>query len=406
MPRPPNLPARVVIGANYGDEGKGLVTDALVAAAPGPAVVIRYNSSAQAGHTVVTPDGRRHVFHHVGSGAFAGADTLLSRFFVSHPMLLPGELEALAGLGIQPQLWVDERSQVALPFDVLINQITEDHRGRRRHGSCGIGFGEAIERSLRPRFAVSALDLIRPSRLRERLRAIRDDWLPRRLAVLGVPMPTADETLELLTGDALIDRFLLDAEAYLDRVHLLKPGSLPMAESLVFEGAQGLALDQDAPDFPHVTRSKTGLANVVTLAQETDLETLDVLYVTRCYLTRHGAGPLPYAYDTKPYVGITDATNVPNAYQGALRFADLDLSALARRVDADLAGVRADGLRVSAGLALTCLDQPGDHLAIRDDGQETIPTEALAERLHAATGLRVTLCAYGPHRQTVVWQKP
>ena len=88
--------ARVVIGAQFGDEGKGQAVAGEAAAAGGDGIVVRYNGGAQAGHTVVTPDGRRHVFSHVGSGAFSGAATFLSRWFVSHPMLFLKEQAALA----------------------------------------------------------------------------------------------------------------------------------------------------------------------------------------------------------------------------------------------------------------------------------------------------------------------
>src|SRR4051812_30640034 len=84
-----------VIGANYGDEGKGLVTDYLAEEGEG-AVVVRFNGGAQAGHTVVTPEGKRHVFHHFGSGTFRKARTHLSRFFISNPALFRPEFEALA----------------------------------------------------------------------------------------------------------------------------------------------------------------------------------------------------------------------------------------------------------------------------------------------------------------------
>src|SRR5471032_1189579 len=89
--------ALAVIGAGYGDEGKGLLVDALAAAGE-TAIVCRSNGGAQAGHTVTLADGRRHVFHHLGSGALAGAATHLSRFFVHHPMLLQEERRAVATL--------------------------------------------------------------------------------------------------------------------------------------------------------------------------------------------------------------------------------------------------------------------------------------------------------------------
>jgi len=78
--------ANVVIGANYGDEGKGAAVDRLATEAGAQCLVVRFNGGAQAGHTVETPDGRRHVFSHFGAGSFAGARTFLSRFFVSNPI--------------------------------------------------------------------------------------------------------------------------------------------------------------------------------------------------------------------------------------------------------------------------------------------------------------------------------
>ena len=82
-----NKTARVVIGAQFGDEGKGRLTAHHVVEVGDDAIVVRFNGGAQAGHTVVAPDGRRHVFSHVGSGALTGAATYLSRFFVANPIL-------------------------------------------------------------------------------------------------------------------------------------------------------------------------------------------------------------------------------------------------------------------------------------------------------------------------------
>src|SRR5512145_1535019 len=102
--------ATAILGANFGDEGKGLMTDCFAARAPSRTLVVRTNGGAQAGHTVVTPSGRRHVFSHVGSGALSGAPTLLSRFFVSSPLLLEKEWPDLADLS--PTLLADPRGLV------------------------------------------------------------------------------------------------------------------------------------------------------------------------------------------------------------------------------------------------------------------------------------------------------
>lgn len=83
--------ARAVIGASFGDEGKGLVTDYLCAI-QGAGIVVRFNGGAQAGHTVVTPDGLRHVHHHFGSGTLWGTPTFLSQFFIVNPIAFLAEL--------------------------------------------------------------------------------------------------------------------------------------------------------------------------------------------------------------------------------------------------------------------------------------------------------------------------
>lgn len=389
--------AQVVIGANYGDEGKGRTVDRLAAEAGGDALVIRYNASAQAGHTVVAPDGRRHVFHHVGAGAFAGAATLLSRYFMLHPMLLGGELDRLAALGVRPRLHADMRAPVAVPHDVLINQIAEEARGDGRHGSCGIGFNEAVERSLRPRFALCLNDLRDRRALRTRVRAIRDHWVPRRLAMLGLA-PPENALGELLRGDEVIRRWLFDVERLLEAVDPVRPGHRP-AGAVIFEGAQGLLLDQDAPGYPHLTRSRTGLANVVRLAQEGDIDHLSVVYVTRAYLTRHGAGPLQGALAGTPG-GIVDPTNLPNDFQGAMRFAWLDLDALGARLRADL-GFRASGITATAGLALTCLDQRTHFPAFVAGRLRPHDGDDLIGALGARTGLPVLWRGDGPGRDAL-----
>lgn len=392
--------AQVVIGANYGDEGKGLITDYLSSQTPN-ALVVRHNSSAQAGHTVVAPSkasgqNYRHVFHHVGSGAFTGASTFLSRYFVAHPMLLGEELAALEKYGVIPTLYVDPRTTVAVPYDVLLNQLIEEERGKARHGSCGIGFSEAVERNLRPRFALTVRDFAKPEWVFDRLRAIRDGWVPRRLRTLGLTIP--EHRRALFTDDDILWRWMADMSAFRARTVMVEPGELPPGEA-IFEGAQGLLLSEDAPDFPHVTRSKTGMANAVRIAQEADIAHLDVTYVTRAYLTRHGAGPLENELTIAPK-RVNDPTNQPNAFQGALRFAWLDIDALANRIKSDLA-FRAQGVTATASLAVTCLDQMPEVTYILNGIQHTEKADKFLTDLEIATGLNVTLTSFGPARDDI-----
>jgi adenylosuccinate synthase len=347
--------ARAIIGANFGDEGKGVLTDYFAAQAPATSLIVRFNGGAQAGHTVVTPDGQRHVFGHVGAGSFCGAPTFLSSYFVCNPLLFLREHEALGRLGLTPTVWVDPRAPVTTPYDMLINQLIEDARGSARHGSCGVGFGETWERSLSPDFALTVADLADHSRLPDRLADIRRRYVPERLARLDLH-DVESGSRDLMQSDSLIGAFVTAASRFLEAIEI-RDGAAITGHELIFEGAQGLLLDQDRGWFPHVTRSHTGLHNVLRLATDLGIDHLDATYVTRAYVTRHGAGPLPRETSTPPYAGIVDPTNLPHPYQGTLRFGLLDLDLLAQSVATDAGDAVAAGIGHRVSLAVTCLDQ-------------------------------------------------
>jgi adenylosuccinate synthase len=397
--------AQAVIGANYGDEGKGLMTDYHVAPAGQDGIVVRFNGGAQAGHTVTTPGGVRHVFSHFGSGTLAGAATFLSRHFVCHPALFFREADALgkAGVAAPPAVFVDDRAPVSTLYDILINQIAERHRGTGRHGSCGMGFGETIERNLDPDFALTVADLQHGAGyLLHRLAAIRTHYVPRRLAALGIPALDG-EAAAWLASDAALQRFAHAAMQFRRATRPARPAILAERARVVFEGAQGLLLDQDRGAFPYVTRSHTGIRNALDVAAEAALRALDVTYVTRAYLTRHGAGPLANELPDKPYAGIRDGTNVPNEFQGALRFAHLDLDLLERTIRTDFADAQGfPGIAVRLHLAVSCLDQVGHTVSYVENG--TLRTSApgmLAARLAARLGADTLYTAWGPTRDTV-----
>ncbi len=401
--------ARVVIGAGFGDEGKGATVDRL---SRPDTVVVRFNGGAQAGHTVVAPDGRAHVFHHVGSGSFRGAATFLSRHMVASPMHLLPELAELRGLGVRPRVMADARALLTTPYDMLLNQAAERARAERRHGSCGYGVGETIERAGHG-LGTTLADLRDPAGLRRRLRAIRADWVPARGAALGLHRLSAEaahDVARLVGGDDLAEAFLAAAAAFREAVEIVDGPAALSGADLVFEGAQGLALDQDRGAFPHVTRSHTGLCNALAVAGELGVRRLAVTYVTRCYTTRHGAGPLPGERPAAPVERFRDTTNQPNPWQGSLRFAVLDADALAARIHADLADAEGSGIAIAPALAVTCLDQAGAGVVLRWNGRERkVPTGELTQLLLDRLGFDEGTAATGPGRfdarRVRVWAK-
>jgi len=392
--------AKIIIGANYGDEAKGLFTDFLCSRTRGGTIVIRFNGGAQAAHTVKLKDGRRHVFNHIGSGSFTGAATYLSRFFVCNPILFAREWSALSELGVMPDVFVDPLSLVSTPYDMMINHLAEQARGINRHGSCGLGFGETIERNLTQDYAITVADLLDTRTLQQKLDLIRFNWMPRRLAELGV-INVESEWIERRLSNDLRNRYVKTVEFFLECTSLRTAEAISLYPNLVFEGAQGLLLDQDNGSFPHVTRSNTGLKNVIALAHDMGLEHLDVHYVTRAYMTRHGAGPLAWELPEKPYAAIIDHTNVPNPHQGSLRFAWLDIDRLTDTIVDDLRQVPSD-ISTSPSLMVSCLDQVGSTVTYVQNGQVTTTDTALfIARLQTATCASRMYISRGPTRATV-----
>lgn len=323
--------ARAVVGASFGDEGKGIITDYLCAT-QGAGMVVRYNGGAQAGHTVVTPDRQRHVFSHFGSGSFCGVPTFLSQFFVVNPISYFKELDGLRALGVEPEVYAHPTCLVTTFADMIVNQRREDSLGAKRHGSVGVGINETHERSQLPHLKITMADIWNGMSLQSKLEEICGKYAAFRS---GSEIPDAG---------AMISAFIRACEMLGEAIN---PLGIAQCKDPVFEGAQGLLLDQDNKQFfPHVTRSRTGLHNVRVLCAQAGIKDIDAYYVSRTYLTRHGAGPLP---GEDPSLCYADDTNKPNPYQGAIRFAPLDAGSLLKRCAADSGS--------AFSLALTHCDQ-------------------------------------------------
>ncbi len=329
---------KVVIGASYGDEGKGLMTNYFCEKAAGkPCLTVLHNGGAQRGHTVAKRDGTRHVFHHLSSGTFSGSDTFFADTFILNPLVFRGEYSELCP---DTKVFCSPRCKWSTPFDMMINQIAEDSRGDARHGSCGFGIWETLVRydSTRtvpfPDFIL--MDL---AQKREYLKNIRDSYLPARLSEIGVKN-IPDEWRGILLNDNLIENFIEDCVFFREHVIFTEDSVLENYPYIVFEGAQGLLLNQDlGENESHTTPSFTGAENPVRLIGElTGESAVEVCYVTRTYLTRHGAGPFPGECEKSEInPAMVDNTNVPNAYQGAIRYGKLDTASLRERISADFA---------------------------------------------------------------------
>lgn len=365
--------AVAVIGGGYGDEGKGLMTDFYASAFTNP-VVIRSNGGAQAGHTVVTPDGRRHVFSHFGSGTFAGAPTYLSEFFIVNPTLFAREhMELHAKFGITPKVYIHPKAKVTSPLEMLINQSLEHMRGDDPHGSCGIGFGETFERikQLHLLWEMQYVGQMHRSMLLEDYIRIRNYYVPKRVNLDEV----GHTFLEILNSNQLFMDFYSDLQYMMEHVEVVGYQSI-WNRNLIFEGAQGLMIDQDYGHFPYVTRSNTGMRNIKDIMEQfppTSFSQLTVNYVTRAYTTRHGAGPLPFEKPMPDWV--VDNTNVHNEWQHGLRYAPLNPAAFTDITNKDFAlyGNEHNGCYdVQKVTTVTCVDQFKNNVEIVGDQEEEL----------------------------------
>jgi adenylosuccinate synthase len=320
--------AKAVIGLGFGDEGKGLVTDYLCSQADKP-LVIRFSGGQQAGHTVVN-NGVRHVFSNFGAGTLQGAASYFSRFCTIDPIGIVNELDCLLDKGVRPLLFIDAACPVTTPYDVAFNQR------HHQHGTCGVGVGDTINREA-CFYSLTFEDLFYPWVLKTRLQLIQQFY--------------AD------CGHVELDAFLQCCDLICHCKYVEKSDGIPAWDysDYIFEGSQGLLLDQHYGFFPYVTRANTGTKNVLSLLGQHDLS---FYLVTRAYQTRHGKGvmsndQLPHNIQANPL-----ETNVPNFYQGEFRRALLDVSLLEYAMRKD-ALIRASDNR---HLVVTCLDHvPGEY---------------------------------------------
>ncbi|MBC6463828.1 adenylosuccinate synthetase, partial [Actinomadura sp. HBU206391] len=274
------------------------------------------------------------TFAQFGSGTFTpGVRTHLSRFMLVDPLALAAEAGHLAGLGVTDaldRLTVDRDALLTTPFHRAAGRAREIARGTGRHGSCGMGIGETARYALSHDDAPRAGDCLSPTRLRHRLTALRDR-LTGELGPLDVPDvgSCAEAFLAFARRVRVVDGTYLH--------DLLHDGDV------VFEGAQGVLLDEWHGFHPYTTWSTTTFANAQALLDEAGLPPATRLGVLRTYMTRHGPGPF-VTEDPALTADLPDRHNGFGRWQGAFRVGHLDTVAL--RYALEVAG-GADALAVT-----------------------------------------------------------
>lgn len=312
-----------VIGLGCGDEGKGVVTDFLSSQffVPTDILVVRFGGGHQCGHTV-TVDGVRHVFSNFGSGTMRGVATYWGERCTVSPTGIFNEYNVLKSKGIEPKLFIDRNCPIVTPYDKYYN--VKDKR-TKSDGTCGVGFGATIQRE-EDYFHLNYIDLFYPYIMDQKLYAIRDYYSKKIENDFIVDFTEFLEHCRFVTSKfAAVDKSIMDNKA------------------VIFEGAQGIMLDQDIGFFPHVTRSNTGTKWI----KEYD----PICYlVTRAYQTRHGNGPMSNEGIPHNIMLNPDETNKQDEYQGRFRISLLDVDLLEYAIIKDNIDLS------NAVLCMTCLD--------------------------------------------------
>jgi adenylosuccinate synthase len=374
---------KVVIGANFGDEGKGLMTDYFCHKALNRnenCIVILSNGGAQRGHTVTAPDGTQHVFHHFGSGTLVGADTYCISDYILNPMTFVKEWVDLRQLGYDPNnlnFYFEDGCRWSTPYDMIVNQIVEAAREDKKHGSCGMGIWETIVRYEKQQrgYSLFHFDLLPKEAKINYLKSIRDGYMRDRLKELGVSSIPL-EWYSIVYSDMMIEHFINDVHFMICHTKSAGIVNLSSYKNIVFENGQGLLLDKDNTFYgDNTTPTSTGWKNVAGTVNRhfdnSDEINMEVCYVTRTYMTRHGVGRFETECD-KSLINseMFDETNVTNPFQDNLRYGELIIPNLVARTSADFENVKLHTLfnvNMTASVAVTHTNEYEiDYSRIRD----------------------------------------
>src|SRR5271166_4224323 len=275
----------VVLGAQWGDEGKGKIVDVL---SERFTAVARYAGGHNAGHTVIIGD-QRFVLQLIPCGVLRpGCRGVIGNGVVLDPIAFLNEVAKLRGLGVavDERLSVSNRAQVILPYHRMIELAAESAPGRKKIGTTSRGIGPAYEDKM-ARSGLRIVDLLRPELLKTHIEAACAEKNAIALALFGTgPLDPAKMYDEYAAAAEQVRPFVADTARLLNGI--LRDGG-----SVMFEGAQGTMLDIDHGTYPFVTSSSATAGGAATGTGVGPTAIGTVISVTKAYVTRVGGGPFP-----------------------------------------------------------------------------------------------------------------
>lgn len=274
----------IVIGAQWGDEGKGKITDLLSRSAD---VVVRPQGGVNAGHTIVV-DGQTFKLHLIPSGIlYPNTECIIGSGTVIDPKVLLEEIDQLEAFKVSvSQLYISQTAHVTMPYHRLLDQASEERRGKHKIGTTGRGIGPTYA-DKSERTGIRVVDLMDPKTLRKKL-----IWTVNYKNVVLEKL----YNLPPLNPEAVIQEYLQYAERL--RPHVVDSSlkiyeSIQQRKNILFEGAQGTLLDLDHGTYPYVTSSSPAAGGACVGAGIGPTMIDRVIGVAKAYTTRVGEGPFP-----------------------------------------------------------------------------------------------------------------
>jgi len=275
----------VVVGTQWGDEGKGKIVDLLAEDAD---MVVRFQGGNNAGHTMVV-EGEQFIFHLIPSGILQGKTCAIGNGVVVDPGVLLEELDRLdsRGITVDPDKFlISERAHVIMPYHKAVDAAREQFKGDKKIGTTGRGIGPAYEDKATRR-GVRFVDLLDPEVFAEKVNTILDEknfYLKNYLSA------------DILDSDKIIDQYAAYTERlapYVTNISVAIDQAIKKGQQVLFEGAQGTHLDIDHGTYPYVTSSNTLAGNACCGAGVGPRQISDVIGIVKAYTTRVGMGPFP-----------------------------------------------------------------------------------------------------------------
>jgi len=316
------MKARIVIGSNYGDEGKGTVVASYTKKSENVLNVLT-NGGAQRGHSILTKDGSI-TFQHFGSGTYYGADNYYSKYFILNPMQFVSEYNSLI---VKPKnIFRDKECRWTTPYDMIANHIKEETLNR--NASCRMGIWNTIKR-YQDMETITIDEFVKDENKMFKYLLDVKAYYEKNIAI-------PDRWKDIWNSGTLVVHFIDDCIFMVENTIVSTLGSLEYDE-MIFENGQGLLLCDTGKDTFDTTPSNTGILYSLELLKDVKNADITAHYVTRPYLTRHGDGHLT-GEDNRVIIssGIDeDRTNHYNEGQGQFRYGMLDIEALRERVVKD-----------------------------------------------------------------------